>query len=1203
MNIHFSKTAIQRARKQPGWLALLTLLGHVATIGADFNPSEIEFFESKIRPVLAQECYECHNSRDKAKAGLILDFRDGLLEGGDLGPTIIPGKPNESILMEALRHEYDLEMPKAGVKLDPPIVADFEKWIAMGAPDPRDKPPTDEELASDTGWDAVIETRKNWWSFQPVSNPSGENSIDDFIEQKLEAEELEKAPPAEPETVARRLYFTLTGLPPSREELDKFTEASAKDRASALDELTETLLASPAYGERWARHWMDWIRYAESHGSEGDPKIDNAHLYRDYLIRALNADIPYDQLLKEHIAGDLLSKPRYNNELGINESMIGTTHWRMVFHGFAPTDALDEKVRFTDDQINVFTKAFQGLTVSCARCHNHKFDAISQADYYALFGIFGSTRPGRKLIDKPETLEQNKKALKELKPTIRESLYADWKNEISKVTLPADLQIKEKQLDAFTETWAADLARRKASEKLNVAARWKLSDGDEYDAWFKYGNGLPDNTARAGEFTLTTDLENVISEILPSGVYSHLLSDKHAARLTSKDFRLDDEYELLVRARGNGGAMVRYVVQNYPRNGTVFKVAELGAKNDTSWKWHQFDLSYWKGDEVHIELATAKDAPLLTKNEDRSWFGIREAVLVRKGESASFTAPTLEHLDPLMQERGETLLERLKLALQKSIESWKKNSLTDAQALFLEWAIKEGVLPNKQAKLTRTAPLVAAYRRFESEIKPPTRVHGLDEWIASDQPLYDRGDHKKPLQEVPRRFLDAIDPTPYQSTQSGRFELAQNLLRDDNPFTRRVIVNRVWHHLFGQGIVPTTDNFGRMGDAPSHPEMLDALAVKFSDEFEWSLKKLIAHLVSTEAFQRSSIPTEQAKEKDPNNLLLSHFTVKRLEAEAVRDALLKVSGLLDDSHYGTPVSGNSPRRSVYVNVIRNKMDPFLSVYDAPVPFSATGRRSETNVPAQSLTMLNSAFVINTADKFASSTSAEDTDDRINRMWKSALGREISKTETTAARSFLSQMEIQGSAINVARGELETQLTTIREERRAILEPARKALEEKATGKKKEKKSGGQLFDPIGFWNFSEGLKDLAGKTDLELVGSARLNEGALLLDGKGYAKSLPLSRALSAKTLHVRLALNNLNQKGGGAMTVQDMKGGNFDSIVFAEKTNKHWLSGSNNHKRTQVFNGSEEKDAVESAVAITITYAEEGTIRAYRNGVNRRHW
>ena len=1188
---------------QQGWVALLPLIGasllaHPLLKAADFNSEEIEFFESKIRPVLAQECYECHNSRDKAKAGLVLDYREGLLKGGDLGPTIIPGKPDESILMEALRHEYDLEMPKAGVKLDPPIVADFEKWIAMGAPDPRENPPSDEELASDTGWEAILETRKNWWSFQPINPLPSAPSVDEFINKKLEVAKLEKAPPADPATIARRLYFTLTGLPPSPEELDRFNQAAALDSVSALKQLTETLLASPAYGERWARHWMDWIRYAESHGSEGDPKIDNAHLYRDYLIRALNSDVHYDQLLKEHVAGDLLAKPRYNDELRINESMIATAHWRMVFHGFAPTDALDEKVRFTDDQINVFTKAFQGLTVSCARCHNHKFDAISQADYYALFGVFGSTRPGRKLIDKKETLEKNKAPLNELKPKIRASLYHDWTEAISRVTLPAGLQKQEKHLDAFIKKWEADLARRRAWEKQEIAGRWKLNSESEYDSWFKYGNGLPDKTASAGAFTISPDGDGVVSAILPSGVYSHLLSDKHAARLTSKDFSLNDEYELLVRARGDGSSMVRYVVQNYPRNGTVFKVAELGAKNDSSWKWHRFDLSYWKGDEVHIELTTAKDAPLLTKDEDRSWFGIREAVLVKKGESDSFTAPTLEHFDPLMNEQGSTLLQRLKSALTKSLAGWKEDSLTDSQALFLEWAINEGILPNTQATLPKTSPLIATYRKLESEITVPTRVHGLDEWVASNQPLYDRGDHKKPLDEVPRRFLDAIDPKPYQSKQSGRLELAENLLREDNPLTRRVIVNRVWHHLFGQGIVPTADNFGRMGDKPSHPELLDALAVKFSDEFDWSLKELIAYLVQTEAFQRSSIPSQESKEKDPDNLLLSHFTVKRLEAEAIRDALLKVSGMLDDSRYGAPVTGNTPRRSVYINVIRNRMDPFLGVYDAPVPFSATGRRSETNVPAQSLTMLNSAFVINTAGKFASSTAAIEADERIGMMWKSALGREISESEKAIARAFLSQIEAQGSTINERRSKLQAKLNAMKAEQRSILTPARKALEEAVTGKQSKTTTGTQPHDALGFWDFSKGLTDLAGERGLELVGNARLEDGALLLDGTGFAKSPPLSQSLTAKTLHVRLSLDDLAQRGGGAMTVQDLNGGAFDSVVFAEKRNTHWLSGSDRHKRTQSFNGIGEIEASQSPISITITYDADGSIRGYRNGV-----
>ena len=250
-------------------------------------------------------------------------------------------------------------------------------------------------------------------------------------------------------------------------------------------------------------------------------------------------------------------------------------------------------------------------------------------------------------------------------------------------------------------------------------------------------------------------------------------------------------------------------------------------------------------------------------------------------------------------------------------------------------------------------------------------------------------------------------------------------------------------------------------------------------------------------------------------------------------------------------------------------------------------------------MLNSTFVINTAGKFASSTAAINPDDRIKTMWKSALGREISESEAIAARAFLSQLEDQGSAINGVRSELEAQLTSLQEEQRSILAPARKALENAAAGKKNKKESEEQPFNPIGFWDFSKGIKDLAGERDLELVGSARLADGSLVLDGKGFAKSPPLTQSLTAKTLHVRLTLSNLAQKGGGAMTIQDLQGGNFDSVVFAEKKNKHWLSGSNNHKRTQSFNGTEEYEATQSPVSITITYGADEIIRGYRNGAS----
>ena len=306
-----------------------------------------EFFESHIRPVLIEHCYECHNSSSSAESGLALDHRAALLKGGDGGPIVVPGNPSASRLLKVLRHEIDgLRMPQGGPQLSPEIVADFEKWIAGGALDPRNHPPSRREVAEATSWAETIERRKQWWSFQPIGRPQlprvndaawSRNPIDRFVLNRLRAAKLEPAPLADPWTLVRRLYFNLVGLPPDGDEVLHWAsriEQAGEQRGVIVEKLVDHLLESPKFGERWARHWMDWIRYAETHGSEGDPSINNAWLYRDYLIRALNNDIPCDQLIREHVAGDLLDQPRVNKELGINESIIGTAHWRMVFSRF-----------------------------------------------------------------------------------------------------------------------------------------------------------------------------------------------------------------------------------------------------------------------------------------------------------------------------------------------------------------------------------------------------------------------------------------------------------------------------------------------------------------------------------------------------------------------------------------------------------------------------------------------------------------------------------------------------------------------------------------------------------------------------------------------------------------------------------------------------------------------------------------------------
>ncbi|MCB1209200.1 MAG: DUF1549 domain-containing protein, partial [Verrucomicrobiales bacterium] len=507
----------------------------------------IEFFESKIRPILAQDRYECHSVVTKQKGGLVLDSRAGLQAGGESGAVIKLGDPSESLLIQSIKHQHeDLKMPKGGAKLDDKVIADFEQWIRDGAVDPRNNPPTKEEVAKETDWKSVLERRKQWWAFQPISAQPAGKTIDDYIDTELAKQGIPAAPLADEPTLRRRLSFVLTGLPPS------------------ADKSVDALLASPAFGEKWARHFMDWVRYAESYGSEGDPAIPYAYQYRDYLIRAFNKDVPYPQLIKEAIAGDLLARPRIEN--GLNESAIGIAQLRMVLHGFSPVDSLDEMVTFTDNQIDTVTKAFQGLTVSCARCHNHKFDAISQADFYSLYGIFTSTHPAVIDVNAPGTGDAIRAELKHLKAKIKSQLVDEWLKTTPKSEAAAD--------PAETQ------------------------DGFDELQWTAQGIAKTD----AGEFAIT----DAGLRIYPGGYFSDLISSKDRAVLFTKRFKCP-EGTLWFRVAGNGGVKAKYVVQNYPRTGTIHKAVVLKDEKDEEFKWRPLELDFWKGDEVFLQVTTAAD--------------------------------------------------------------------------------------------------------------------------------------------------------------------------------------------------------------------------------------------------------------------------------------------------------------------------------------------------------------------------------------------------------------------------------------------------------------------------------------------------------------------------------------------------------------------------------------------------------------------
>ena len=345
------------------WGLLIAFLSLCVCVQA-ITEDEREFFENRIRPVLAESCYDCHNSVNEAEAGLALDWSEALLAGSEEGAVIVPGDPNASVLIWAIRHQDGFDMPQEGPKLEDSVIADFETWVRMGAPDPRDKKPTQLDLDNAIEWETLLEKRREWWSFQPLQksrppaakdNDWNQGAIDRFVYQALSEQEIDPQEEASPEVLVRRLHLILTGLPPKPEVVKSF---AADPSPKAYEDLVDGLLASQAYGERWGRHWLDWYRFSETHGSEGDPTLPHASIYRDYVIRALNDDVPYDQLLKEHVAGDLLKRPRINKELGINESAIGPAHFRMVPYGFGVVDAYQEQVVNIDNQIDVMTKSF-----------------------------------------------------------------------------------------------------------------------------------------------------------------------------------------------------------------------------------------------------------------------------------------------------------------------------------------------------------------------------------------------------------------------------------------------------------------------------------------------------------------------------------------------------------------------------------------------------------------------------------------------------------------------------------------------------------------------------------------------------------------------------------------------------------------------------------------------------------------------------
>ena len=934
------------------------------------DAQRLEYFEKQVRPLLAEHCYQCHSaSGEEIKGGLRVDHLSSMLTGGDSGPALVPGQADTSLLMEAVRYE-SYEMPPKG-KLAPGQLKVLETWINEGAFWP-------EEEVSQAGAgqdDFNLEERKqSHWIWQPITDPAepatkdsnwAQQPLDHFILARLEQNNLEPAAAATRRTLIRRLYFDLIGLPPRPSEVEKYL---AGDEQKALEQLVDDLLASPHFGERWGRHWLDLVRYAESRGHEFDNDARNAYQYRDYVIRALNADVPYDQFVREHIAGDVLDNPRLNPERGFNESVLGTGFWFLGEWVHSPVDIRkDESDRF-DNMIDVMSKTFLGVTVACARCHDHKFDAISTADYYSLSGFLQGSDYRQVRF---ETIEHNRQVAEKLAVVDRE-----YERQIAELLAEANL---EKPASA---TVPGDVAAATIFDFGEFQNQRFLQDG------FAFGDGprevgkpwlAEDESGRRLEFeaigTVSSDpFWNGLKSISEKGVHNRSRLSKlprSGRTFRTPTFELTSPH-LACSVEGAGHIVA--VVDSHrliagPLHGETIAEVKPGQSHIT------LKLGRYVGHRIHLEFTPAANASL----------SVSRVLSDPSGE-------TVKHLSQYEKQAREQF---------RNYAEQAQNIVPEQ--LVAEWAAKRSQL---QSEVQRESRLAMA----------------MFDGTGENDHILIRGNSSRPGAEVDRRFLSAVDgdaPLPVEQG-SGRLELAERINAAENPLPHRVIVNRIWHHLMGRGIVATTADFGVLGQRPTHPQLLDHLASRFLKDGR-SIKQMIRYIVLSSTYQMGSKPSEEAMRLDPLNELRHYRPLRRLEGEVIRDTLLTLSGKLNNTQFGEPVpihltafmegrgrpgvsgpaDGNG-RRSIYISVRRNFLSPFMLAFDTPVPFSTMGTRTSSNVPAQALILMNDPFVAEQTRLWAERTiqSHADVEARITSMYETALARPPRESELAAVRKFV-----------------------------------------------------------------------------------------------------------------------------------------------------------------------------------------------------------
>jgi hypothetical protein len=939
MRIHQNNFQLTAGRLRPRlacFAAAIVFIPALALAEAPSSGPSAISYSRQIRSLLASKCFACHGPDAKAReAGLRLDVRNEALKELESGErAIVPSDASASELLRRINSsDEDEQMPPSDSNktLSVEEKSLLRTWIVQGAP-------------YDEHW-AFLATKR---TEPPAVADEAWNKlpIDRFIRARLDAAKLRPAPLADQETLIRRATFALTGLPPTPEQIDKFNQESISISHSAFRNLIDRLLASQHFGERWARHWLDVARYAESSGGGRTLLFPNAWRYRDYVIRAFNEDRPFDLFIREQIAGDLLphdsDKQRYDRIVATGFLVLGPTNYENQNKEQLRMDVVDE-------QIDTIGRAFLGLTIGCARCHDHKFDPISTKEYYGMAGILRSTKtltPG----NVSGWIERDLPADGQLAKALAsyQASYAKLKSQLD------DAKTKRHSLGgAATDSVAADALPGVVVDDIaaNVKGNWQKSSSNK---GFVGAGYVHDQNAEKGNKSVT------FSHALPPGEYEVRMSYTDGTNRATK---------VPVIVKSSDGEQTSIINQRKrpPIDGRFISLGKF-------------------------KFAAGQPAEVVVSNKGTSdGHVIADAVQFLEMDSA--IAATQEKI--------------------AKVDNKKELTALDVSIKKLETHLKA---------LEKTRPKGA-----------PKAMSVLEEANTGDFNVCVRGDVHSLGERAPRGFVRVASsdasPAKINAGESGRSELANWIASPVNPLTARVYVNRVWQHLIGEGLVRTPDNFGYVGELPSHPELLDWLATRFVTE-GWSTKKLIREIMLSRTYQLGSARSEEAKRIDPENRLLSHAHRRRLDAESLRDAMLLASGKLDlkvggqtmksgtnsELGYNFATGPSSTRRSIYVPVFRNTLDELFEVFDFADPNIVIGRRNSSTLATQALFLMNSPFATDHARDAAQSVLAmPDLDDaaRIELAYRRALGRMPTDTEKQLALRYVGEPEADADDARLA----------------------------------------------------------------------------------------------------------------------------------------------------------------------------------------------